>query len=248
MARVVAVEGGAGALTVTVKLKVLGGAFFKDSPVELHLPGGKKVLATLGLPSNIDMLMKGDEVRVALKFTAAAPDLRAALVSEPGRLASLEEGERLLGAATPSAPATQAAPSVAPKCPFDPPELQKALGYKFKAATRTETPFAGGSAVECTYDPIVNDHATPVLTISVTLIAPKDFAASMATLDKFLAGKIEAVVSDPDGAKWQTDPHNASLLALVYARGTTRVEMRLWGASFKAADVKPKLLKLRRIP
>ena len=63
-----------------------------------------------------------------------------------------------------------------------------------------------------------------------------------------MGGKLEAIAGDPDDAKWQTDPNNPSLLALVYARGTTRVELRAWGASFKVAALKPKLLGLRRIP
>ena len=192
LARVVAVERGAGTVNVTVKLKVLGGAFFADSPVELHLVGGRKATATLKLPGRITMLMKGDEVQVVLAFTAAAPNLEAALASEPGMLASHADGERLLGgAAAPSAPAPapQAKPSTALKCPFEPSELQGTLGYKYRAATRSETPFPGGSTVECTYDPIVDDHATPVLTVSITSIAPEDFATSMVTLDRFLGGQ-----------------------------------------------------------
>lgn len=181
---------------------------------------------------------------------AKVDDGAYALASEPGRFSSYDEATKYLAKApiktVQSKPAEPSSTLSSESCPYTVEEIQSALGLKVKPPKVSEAAFPGGKEVSCDY--AATDVWFTSLLVKLTSIAPKDFASSMATLDKFLAGKSTPIEGDKDGAKWQIDPYDESNLALHYSRGYVRTEVRAFGGKFKTAEMQAKLLKLRRVP
>ncbi len=173
-----------------------------------------------------------------------------ALASEPGKFSSYDEATKYLAKAPiktlQSKPAEPPSTPSSASCPYTAEEIHTVLGLKVKPPKVSEEAFPGGKQVSCDY--AATDAWFTSLHVKLTSIAPKDFASSMATLDKFLAGKSTSIEGDKDSAKWQIDPYDESNLALHYTRGYVRTEVRAFGGKFKTAEMQAKLLKLRRVP
>jgi hypothetical protein len=253
--------------TAEVELQVENYALYHNSPVEVFTPAGK-VAATLVIPGGVDMLRKGDKTRVALQLKSAF-SLAGGLVTEPGKFAGYAALVKALGpgAAGPAAPATSApaaqapaapaasaakpasagAPSVA-ACPYSATELKGALGLDLSdGKADTEIPFPGGKSLSCRYQG--KGANTPSLWLKHTVMN-NPAAPENANYFKALAGKLQKVPGDPDGAAWQAYQGDNTQAALVYLRKGVIVEARVTVTprepSFEAT--KAKLLRLRRVP
>jgi hypothetical protein len=127
-------------------------------------------------------------------------------------------------------------------CPFSPAELSTALDLKVVAGKPSEVPFPGGKMVSCTYE-----QSGGFTTVTVTLTYAAS-AADLASMDRVVGSGLVAIKGDPDNARWQTNQYEENNVALHYTRGTVRTEIRVVGGRFKAAEMQPRLLKLRRVP
>ena len=250
--------------TAEVELQVENYALYHNSPVEVFTPAGK-VAATLVIPGGVDMLRKGDKTRVALQLKSAF-SLAGGLVTEPGKFAGYAALVKALGpgAAGPAAPATSApaaqapaaaaakpvsagAPSVA-TCPYSAAELKGALGLDLSdGKADMEIPFPGGKSLSCRYQG--KGANTPSLWLKHTVMN-NPAAPENANYFKALAGKLQKVPGDPDGAAWQAHQGDNTQAALVYLRKGVIIEARVTVTprepSFEAT--KAKLLRLRRVP
>lgn len=232
--------------TVEVELEDVNASLFNNSDVEIFTPAGK-VAAKLKLPPNIDMLMKGDKVKVTLEL--AGPFSPAGgLVAEKGKFANHAAISGALNATPrPAAPPPSAAPRVAvASCPFTPAELKTALGLSFKAGSASpDLPFAGGALKSCRYEGA--DGKTPMFTVNLTVMNdPTQTQGSM----QALAGKTTPVPGDADGARWQTDQGDLTNPTLHYVRQGVVVELRInvGPKDPRFAALKDKLVRVRRVP
>lgn len=247
--------------TAEVELQVENYALYHNSPVEVFTPAGK-VAATLVIPGGVDMLRKGDKTRVALQLKSAF-SLAGGLVTEPGKFAGYAALVKALGpgAAGPAAPATSAPAAPAPAapaasagapsvtaCPYSAAELKGALGLDLSdGKADMEIPFPGGKALGCRYQG--KGANTPSLWLKHTVMN-NPAAPENANYFKALAGKLQKVPGDPDGAAWQAHQGDNTQAALVYLRKGVIVEARVTVTprepGFEAT--KAKLLRLRRVP
>jgi hypothetical protein len=66
-----------------------------------------------------------------------------------------------------------------------------------------------------------------------------------------LAGRLELIANDPDGAGWQVDQGDLTDVTLHYWRGMKQVEFRVSGVNRKdaaaVADMRRRVLSLRRL-
>ena len=110
-----------------------------------------------------------------------------------------------------------------------------------------EIPFAGGKALDCRYQS--KDAKTPSLRFKHTVMN-NPAAPENVNYFKSLAGKMQKVAGDPDGAMWQANQGDNTNATLVYLRKGVIVEARVTetprDSTFEAT--KAKLLKLRRVP
>lgn len=255
LARIVAVEKTQGT-TTEVTLNVESGAFYNDTEVELLAPNFK-LLARLKLPSGIDMLMKGDEVkRVTLVLREAKPV--AGFIAEPGKFANHEAAQKALTEKTTpivgkpaSKSAAQPALAQTTACPYSSQELSAALGLKLDEGKGNATPFSGGVSYSCSFGGI-NDFST--VYINQIVMPHEVLVASEKEFGKRLAGNLTYIPSDPDFARWQTDQGDLTGVVLHYLRNGVQVEIRVMpGASFmkdraKVEAMKARVLKFRRLP
>lgn len=248
--RVLAVAKSAGT-TAQVELQVENYSLYHNSPVEVFTPAGK-VAATLVLPGGVDMLRKGDKAQVTLQLKSAFA-LAGGLVTEPGKFADYAALVKALGAPAaaplpaPKAPTAAAVAGVA-ACPYRAAELRDALGLDLSdGKADAELPFPGGKTLGCRYQG--KSPKTPSLWLKFTAMN-NPAAPENVNYFKSLAGKLQKVPGDPDGAMWQTGQGDNSHAALVYLRKGVIVEARVLLApqqgGFEA--VKAKLLSLRRVP
>lgn len=247
LARIVAAEG---TNPVTVTLKVDIGALFNGSDVDVLTPTGK-VTARMSFPPNIDMLMKGDEVkgvRLQLQRPIAVAN---GLLAEAGKYADYAAAQKVLPKGSPPAtPVTTVAPSGATSanaCPYTAAELTTALGIKMEEGRGRETPFAGGTGLSCTYGEIRGFRS-----VVVNQIVMPTTPSMRAEFEKRFAGKMEPVAGDPDLAKWQVDQGDLTGVTLHYLRKDRQVEFRVMGVPMKdlsaVQQMRAKVLKLRRLP
>jgi len=252
IATIVAVESDNGT-DITAKIKVVAGSLYRDQQIDIFTPRVKD-RATLVLTPPVEMLMAGDELKVRFRFKSGSFKMSEGFISEAGKIKSYDDGQKLLaagkGAAKPSAAPTSPSAGGQPaslSCPYKPGDLTRALGLKFGEAERSEAAFPGGKMVTCTYSEASPGFTT--LLVGFTVMAAKDFAASMVQLDRNATGKTTPIPGDADGARWKLDQYDENRVALIYDRGgTTRTEISMYGGRFKAKDVQPKLLKLKRVP
>ncbi len=156
-------------------------------------------------------------------------------------------------AAVASAGSDAAAPPVADpspdpvgaECPYTPEEIQAALGFQVKAGVGETVEFPGGRNISCSYEPVTG---FTVVYVDRMIMDAADPASSAAAFERSLAGKVERIPGDADGAAWQLSEFDANSVALHYLRGGQIVGVRVNGGSFKAPDMQPGLLRLRRVP
>jgi hypothetical protein len=174
-----------------------------------------------------------------------------------GKFANLAAAQKAIGggaavtasAETP-APAKAAAnpfKESAAACPYTAAELSAALGVPFLEGRGTEYSFATGKSLSCQYTPARGFVHVAVNRQVMTAGDPK---VNRASLERMLAGKVEPVAGDPDGAKWQVGQGDLTNVTLHYFRGNTGTEIRVSGVNMKdaaaVAAMRAKVLKLRR--
>ena len=130
-------------------------------------------------------------------------------------------------------------------CALTPAEIKATLDLDVKPGKPKETPYPGGKNLYCAYD-----FTSGMGHIGLSQFwIPLDFlATSLRELDKLVAGEKKSVSGDPDKAIVTTDQYMAGMIALSYVRANVRTEVLVMGSGFKARDMQPKLLKLKRVP
>ncbi len=258
LARVMAVGPGKAAGSYEVTLKVEKGSFYNDTDIEVLSAAGKAP-AKLKLPSGIEMLMKGDQVK-GTTVTARQSPAVGDYISEPNRYANYAAAQADVGGVG-GAPAQAEAPASKPAvpanltkttpCPYTAQELSAALGIKLVNPRGTEMPFSGGILYSCS---LGEDKGFGSVSINQTVMPHDVLVSSEKESSKHLAGKLIYIPNDPDLAKWQTDQGDLTGVVLHYIRKGIMAEIRVSpGHSVmkdraKVEDLRNRVLKLRRLP
>lgn len=258
LALVVAVGPGKAPGSYDVTLKVEKGAFFNDTDIEV-LSGAGKAAAKLKLPSGIDMLMKGDQVKGNTVTVSKSPAV-GDYISEPNGYANHAAAQADAGGAA-SAPVQAGAPASKPAvpanltkstpCPYTAQELSAALGMKLVGPKGSEMPFSGGLSYSCS---LGEEKGFGTVFINQTIMPHDVLVASEKESSKFLAGKATYIPNDPDLAKWQTAQGDLSGVVLHYIRKGIMAEIRVMPGhdvmkdKARVEDLRNRVLKLRRLP
>jgi len=244
--RVLHVDRTAGS-TVEVELETVNGSFFSNDDLELFTPAGK-VGAKLKLPPTIDMLMKGDKVKVTLEL-ARPFSADGGLLAPKGTFDNHAALARTLGSGPPPSPSpsSPAPPRITvPSCPFTPAELKGALGLAYSDGSASpDVPFVGGVMKSCQYRGA--DLKTPGLTVTLTVMNDPTQTTGWRSR---LAGKTTPVPGDADGALWQVDQGDLTNPTLHYVRNGVIAQLRL-GVGPKDPRFtawQQKLARVRRVP
>jgi hypothetical protein len=250
VARVVSV-GTATGTNQSVELEVLIGSLVNNSDVELFTPTGK-VAAKLLTGPNIDLLMRGDKVKVTLALRGAASPA-GGYVAKSGTYPNYAAIARALAGSSSATTTSAATPAPAAKsypasrvCPFRAAELKGALGLTLAEGTPgTALPFSGGVNLSCRY--AAPKFSEPELTVNQ--IAMDNPTQTNGYLDR-LAGGVRKIPGDPDGAVFQEKQGDLTNATLHYIRNGTIVELRLSvrPTDTRFAQLQQQLAKLRRIP
>ncbi|MCA2981984.1 MAG: hypothetical protein INH41_23875 [Myxococcaceae bacterium] len=242
LARVASVEG------ATVTLEVLLGSTVPGAELDVLTAEGKTT-AKVTLPEGIGLALSGDTLKgVTL---AGARVAQGALVSDKGRFSTLAAASAALPGAKVAPPPAVAGPASikasAAACAFTPAEVSAALGFKVGPGTGTELAFEGGTALSCRW---LEEKGLRSLLLNRQVMTRGDAARNRAALARSLAGSVEAIPGDPDGALWQVGQGDLTGVTLHYGRGAVLTEVRVSGVDMKdAASVsamRRNVLKLRR--
>jgi hypothetical protein len=244
LARVVSVEG------ATVTLQVLIGSLTNGASIDVLTANGSAA-ATVKLPSGVDLMLKGDTLKgVSLDGAQASG---GAMVADRARFGSLAEATALAGATPSPTPApAAAAPAVKPNpaaCVFTTAELKAALGFDVDSGNGTELPFSGGTSLSCTYsEPRPKGFRS--VTVNRTVMTTGSSADNAKSQRAILAGRLEPIAGDPDGAGWQVGQGDLTDVTLHYWRNNVGTEVRVGGVVSKGAAavtaMRRNVLKLRR--
>lgn len=252
LARIISIDSNKGANVVEVTLKVEDGAFFNNSEVE-YLSADGKISATLTLPKNIDMLMRGDQLG-KVTLTAKRALKIPGFIADPNtyaNFAAAQTAANTVAAPTPAAspvkPQKPVTASKAVPCPFTPAELKLALGIDFKTGKASpDSDFGTGKALSCNYESAADRH----LALSVDQTVMNDPTQTQGWMER-LAGTKEKIPNDSDGAIHQTDQGDLTSPNLHYLRSGDIVGLRVWGVGKKHPafnSLQQKLPALRRLP
>jgi hypothetical protein len=242
LARVLSVEGS------TVTLECVVGTLTNGMTLELLTAEGVAPV-TVTLPSGLDLVLTGDKPK---GVTVSGGKVSVgALIADRARFASLAEASAAGGPSKPATvPETSAAPAFKPNpaaCVFTPAELKAALGFEVGAGTGTERPFSGGSSLSCTY---LEPKGSRSVVVNRTVMTTGPAAVNAAASKKLLAGKLEPIPGDADGAGWQVGQGDLTDVTLHYWRDNTGTEVRVGGVDQKnaaaVAAMRKSVLKLRR--
>ena len=130
-------------------------------------------------------------------------------------------------------------------CALTPADIKATLDLDVKPGKPQETPYPGGKSFYCAYD---FTSGMGHIGLRQDWIPLDSLAASLREMDKLVAGKKEGVSSDPDKAIVIIDQYMEGKITLSYVRTNVRTEVLVMGSGFKARDMQPKLLKLKRAP
>lgn len=145
-------------------------------------------------------------------------------------------------ASAPAAPIAGIGKDVLAKevCYFKPEEVEAALGFKVdKVVPGLE--LASHGSFSCRYEGKDN-----VLQLNLLWVDPAYIEASRQSGKGMSAGDKEDIAGDPDGAYLQVQQELGG--ALHYMRQNVMVEVRPMTWRFPPAEMKARLLKLRRVP
>ncbi|MBL8920075.1 MAG: hypothetical protein JNJ54_14515 [Myxococcaceae bacterium] len=237
LARVVSVEG------ATVTLEAVVGSLTNGMALDLVTAEGASPV-TVTLPSNLDLVLKGDRVK---GVTIAGGRVTAgAIVADRARFTTLAEASGVAG--PPAPPPSAAAPGLVPNpaaCVFAPAELKAALGFEVGAGEGTEATFSTGTRLSCLYK-----GSTGGVWVNRTVMSTGAPATNAESSRKLLAGRLEPIAGDADGAAWQVGQGDNTDVTLHYWRGNTGTEVRVSGVDQKnraaVSAMRRNVLKLRR--
>lgn len=148
-------------------------------------------------------------------------------------------------AASASKPLVAIAPDKLQACPLEPGDFKTAFGVAVRAGKPSELNPKNGKLLDCTYFAAAG---TMAVTVSQTWIEPAQLAATMASIDRYLGSTPEPIAADLDRGRWLLDPVRKDTVVLQYLRSNVRTEIRVMGGDQKPEALRPRLLKLRRVP
>ena len=140
----------------------------------------------------------------------------------------------------------KAAPRVA-ACPYTAAEVGTALGFAVaNGAPGREDSYPGGRMLRCRYEA----KGAGSFLVSFNLLVMDDANSKDASYLKMMAGTMEPISGDPDGAMFQADQGDLTNATLHYLRRGVTVEARVWVGPRdpKFGAIRDKLAKLRRVP
>lgn len=231
VARVVSVEG------ATVTLEVLSGSVVTGDALELFNETGK-VNATVTAPRGIDLMLAGDRVP---GVTLSVPAPAGSLLGERGLFSSLAAiSARVPSGARAAAPPppSPAPPELRPSpraCAYSDAELTRALGFRVNAGTGTELAAgADATSFSCTWK-----EASGVRSVILnrTVVTSADPRHALGSTPRVLAGRLEPIAGDADGAAWQVEQGDLTGVTLHYVRGNAATELRVMGVDVKKPAV-----------
>ncbi len=158
----------------------------------------------------------------------------------------LAVGVLVAGWAGPAVAQGTAAPRVA-ACPYTAAELGTALGFAVAdGVPGREDSYPGGRMLRCRYAA----KGAGAFLVSFNLLVMDDANSKDASYLKMMAGKMEPIPADPDGAMFQADQGDLTNATLHYLRRGVTVEARVWvgPGDPKFGAIREKLAKLRRVP
>ncbi|MEW5743572.1 MAG: hypothetical protein AB1938_31965 [Myxococcota bacterium] len=241
VAKVLSVEG------PTVTLEILVGSVVNGDELDVFTPAGKTV-AKVKAPAGIDLMLKGDKVKgVTLTGATVAA---GAMLADKGRFPTLAAASAASGSSPAAAPTPQTAgfKDSPAACAFTQAELNQALGFKVAAGKGTELPFNGGTSLSCQW---AEEKGFKSVVLNRTVMTAGDPTTNREQQKKHLAGRLEAIPGDPDGAVWQVDQGDLTGVTLHYFRGNTAVEVRVSGVNMKdpaaVSAMRRGVLKLKRL-
>ena len=142
-------------------------------------------------------------------------------------------------------PVTAIAPDKIQACPLQPADFKAALGVEVRSGKPSELNPKSGKLLDCTYFAVAG---TMAVTLSQTWIEPAQLSSTMASIDRYSGSTPEPIANDPDRGRWLLDPVRKDAVALQYLRSNVRTEIRVIGGEQKPEVLRPRLLKLRRVP
>jgi hypothetical protein len=130
-------------------------------------------------------------------------------------------------------------------CPFTPAEIEATLGLKVNAGEAADMKLPAGRDVGCIYQAV---GGSTTVAVRQTWDPTGSIGAPQAVADKNRS--IKAIPGDADGAQWKvgSQSDDEPRVELSYTRGMVQTRVIVHGRSFRAPDIQPNLLNLRRVP
>ncbi|CAH1198638.1 exported hypothetical protein [Candidatus Nitrotoga sp. BS] len=136
-------------------------------------------------------------------------------------------------------------------CALTPAEIKAALRLDVRPGVPhnvvEEMPSPGGKSFYCEYA-YTSPNYIGFIGLRQDWLPLDSLAKSLAELDKFVVGKNEAVSNDPDKAHIILNPNTPNQMTLYYVRKNVRTDVLVFFNELKAKEMRPKLLKLKRVP
>ena len=151
-----------------------------------------------------------------------------------------------VGSVVPAAAQGKAPPRVA-ACPYTAAELGTALGFAVAdGVPGREDPYPGGRVLHCRYEA----KGAGAFPVSLNLVVMDDANSKDTSYLKMMAGRMEPIAGDPDGAMFQADQGDLTNATLHYLRRGVLVETRVWVGPKdpKFSALRDKIATLRRVP
>ncbi len=155
-------------------------------------------------------------------------------------------GVLVAGWAGPAAAQGPVAPRVA-ACPYTAAELGTGLGFAVAdGVPGREDSYPGGRLLRCRYE----TKGAGAFAVSFNLLVMDDANSKDASYMTMMAGKMDPIAGDPDGAMFQADQGDLTNATLHYLRRGVTVEARVWigPKDPKFGAIRDQLAKLRRVP
>jgi hypothetical protein len=141
--------------------------------------------------------------------------------------------------------AEQPSPADLVPCPFTEEEVEALFDATVTEMARADMTAPGGRDVGCTY---VFDGSETVLAVRQVWDAPGNGNITAEAKTQQHEPGDEPIPGDPDGATWQVGEDQGPSVKLKYKRGRVRSFVLVHRGAFDVERIKPKMLRLKRVP